>query len=187
MANLPIYQKTRSLMESRMGEIKRYYHALSRSQDQIEDDSDIVDEAVRLKRMGRYDESCKIYLDLMHEHKMASSEILYYLFKSVACAGCFDLSLIILFDSFEILIEHGYAQGSNQENWLMNMGFLAARIVNDSDLATVEQGLTPISGNPNYKIPVDIGTLRNQVSNLIASADTDSDLKSFLNEMIRSA
>ena len=187
MSNQPVYQRTYDLIERSLKEFGNYTQALSRTQEQIEDDEDIVEEAVRLKRMGRYDESCKIYLDLMRERKLASSEMLYFLFKPTACAGCFDLSMILLFNSFQILANYGYAQGSNQENWLMNMGYLAARIVNDSDIAAAQQVLTPISGNPNYKIPVDIDTLRAQIANMLSLEGFNPQLKAFLIEMIKTA
>jgi len=187
MTNQPVYQRTYDLVEGRLGEFGSYTQALSRSEEQMEDDADVLEEAVRLKRMGRYDESCKIYLDLMRDRKLASSEMLYFLFKPTVCAGCFDLAMILLFNSFQMLANYGYAQGSNQENWLMNMGYLAARIVKDSDLAVVEQGLAPLSGNPNYKIPVDIDTLRAQIANMISLDGFNPQLKSFLIEMINTA
>ena len=124
-----------------------------------------IQEAVQLKRISRYIESIKIYIDLMENSKTIYSGIMYFLYKVVACSG-------YLIDAF-LVLNNGQRAYRVKNNKLNSFGDASGFIDHLEKLKTalrsenaLKNYLTSISGNPNYKLPRSYLVIKQEIESL---------------------
>jgi hypothetical protein len=124
-----------------------------------------IQEAVQLKRTGRYIESIKKYIDLMENTKTIYSGIMYFLYKVVACSG-------YLIDAY-LILNNGQRAYRVKNNKLDSLGDTSGFIEHLEKLKTalrsenaLKKYLTSISGNPNYKLPRSYLVIRQEIESI---------------------
>lgn len=107
-----------------------------------------TDEAINLKRAGKYVESCKLYFDQILARKAITEKWASGIFKTLAAAG--DLADAVDF-GFEWYNNYVDQSEINSDKLVMHLGNLLTLIQGQASMPFPEY-LKAISGNPNYSI-----------------------------------
>ncbi len=107
-----------------------------------------TDEAINLKREGKYVESCRLYFDQIIARKAITEKWASGLFKTLAAAG--DLADAVEF-GFEWYNNYADQSQINSDKLVMHLGNLLALIQGQATMPFPEY-LKAISGNPNYTV-----------------------------------
>jgi hypothetical protein len=120
----------------------------------------IIQQAVHLKREGKYFESTKIYLDLMIQNKTLFTDILSFMYKVVSSAGYLSEGIKILQQGKSIFNTRNRSYDGPGTSIAMSLGLGSTfdshyqRLINACrSEATLHEYLASISGNPNYIAP----------------------------------
>ena len=109
-----------------------------------------TDEAINLKREGKYVESCRLYFDQIIARKAITEKWASGLFKTLAAAG--DLADAVEF-GFEWYNNYADQSQINSDKLVMHLGNLLALIQENPNVTmSFPDYLKAISGNPNYSI-----------------------------------
>lgn len=113
----------------------------------------LIQVAVELKRKGEFLEASRIYVGLIREQSLAHTAMLFFLYKTVACAGYLAGGAALLKhaqrgylqDPDEMAVQHGIPSAYED-----HLDRLAA---SSREQASLEIYLRDISGSVGYRIP----------------------------------